>query len=133
MIESRLPPHRWSAVLLTAAVVLALALRLLGPGAGLPHKDGYAAICHGDEIVYIPLADLTGSPSGDGGKVPPDPCPWFAQFHALPAAEGAPLPATLSLTRLEPPEEPATPILRFFRAFEATGSPASYPPRAFDS
>jgi hypothetical protein len=72
----------------TVLLILALALRLVGPLPGAPARDGYVGICVGSEILYLPLADLDrGDTEGATEKSSTDsvPCPWFAQFHVLPA------------------------------------------------
>ena len=77
----------WRARGLSLLMTLALALNLLGPVNGLPAKDGYVPICTGSEIVYIPLSALGLAPPSDDTPAPTsDPCPWFAQFHALAVA-----------------------------------------------
>ncbi|WP_420403980.1 hypothetical protein [Nisaea sp.] len=73
-------------------LVVSLLSHAFGPLDGLPRKDGFAAICTGDEIVYIPLSSLGLEPPRDEEPAPKsDQCPWFAQFHAMaadPAADG---------------------------------------------
>lgn len=86
MSDSR-PLHATGrAILVVALVSLALLARLFGPAGSLPVREGYAAICTGSEIVYVPLKDLgLGGPPPDKSPAGPgsDPCPWFASFHAL--------------------------------------------------
>lgn len=73
-------------------LVLSLLLHAFGPLDGLPRKEGFAAICTGNGIVYIPLSSLGLAPPQDTEPAPKsDECPWFAQFHALeidPATDG---------------------------------------------
>lgn len=65
-------------------LTVSLLLHAFGPLEGLPRKEGVAAICTGSEIVYVPLSSLGLVPPQDQDQAPKsDPCPWFAQFHAL--------------------------------------------------
>ncbi len=99
-----------------ALLGLSLVLRLVGPMAGLPAKDGYVAICAGTQIVYISLAEAgLDGPLDEKAPAPPsDPCPWFAQFHAIDVA-AAPVLARAetyaSLVRLPPDGAPAAGLL----------------------
>lgn len=118
---------RWLRGIATLAIVVALALRLFGPGGQLPVREGYVTICTGSEMLYIPLSELGLAPPDDTPAAPvSDHCPWFFQFHPLPVTPFVPgLRAGIFTVQPRPPLPPVAAAGRVAAAFQARGPPTT--------
>ncbi|MCB1353117.1 MAG: hypothetical protein KDK03_10310 [Rhodobacteraceae bacterium] len=118
---------RWLQGIATLAIVVALALRLFGPGGALPVREGYVTLCTGSEILYIPLSELGLAPPDDTPTAPvSDHCPWFFQFHPLPVTPFVfELLAGIFTVQPRPPLPPVAAAGRVAAAFHARGPPTT--------
>lgn len=95
MIADRIRCRGLKGAALGLLIALSIILRLFGPAAALPQKDGYTAICLGAEVVYVKTSEL-GVQTDDGQDAPDDeshkaePCIWFSSFHAVALVFSAP-------------------------------------------
>jgi hypothetical protein len=111
---------------LVLLLIAAVFLRVLGPTIALPERDGFAALCTGTDIVYLPSDPDGASHPGDGGGSGDDgpehvPCIWLGHHLAIVPAVVA---VTLAAGRLPTPDAlPEHPVRLF-------GGDGSYRSRA---
>lgn len=114
-------------VLLLALVALGLCARAVGPTAWLETRAGYAAICTGEEIVWIPLSALgydAPPAETEEGRLDKGHCPVGGQIAAILPAPAGPFPWAAPPTPPAPSPAALAPAAAAPRAFHARGPPA---------